>query len=391
MYRLESWRVKSLVTFWAGPLMAAIRERLPDVRFVGIGGVRMKSQGLEALFELGELSIHGFLDPLKRLPVLLKIMRRLRRRFESFDAVIGIDFVEFNLILERSMKKRKVPTIQYVSPSVYAWRPRRVRRVAKSADLVLALFPFEPPFYKNTVADAVFVGHPFADEIEPVTDHAVVRDSSREKFGIGTGGIVIALLPGSRKSEVERMAGLFLQTAQCFCRRYNHERVVFLVPCVNYVIEQLVSDKCRSFSDLDIRVLKGSARDVLAACDVALIKSGTATLEGMLMGVPMVVAYQVGVFTYQIISRLVTSAYVSLPNILAERELVPEFIQDKASPAALASALKNELSNVHPESEYRRECNRLHNLLRQNASIRAAESVVDIINSKPTSVSARNP
>lgn len=356
-------------------LIAAIRAREPGAVFEGIGGDLMQTAGLQSWYPLEALSVNGFVDPIKRLPKLIEIYLTLRRRLlsERPDVFIGIDFNVFNFIVERALHDHGVPTTHYVSPSVYAWRSGRLRRIAKAVDLMLTLFPFEHELYEQRGVRAVFVGHPLADEI-PLE---VSRGSARQALGVGLDETVIALLPGSRSGEIRLMAQTFLDAAAILGRELGDCR--FLVPCISREIRStldvLVS---RCAVELNVSLVDGRSREVLAACDGAIVKSGTATLEAMLVNRPMVVGYRLGVVSYHIVKRLIHTPYVALPNILANRGLVPELLQNDLTPEGLATAL---LSEMRERTAGEREATfcKFHRELRRDASERAADAILELV------------
>lgn len=372
-----------------GRLMAAIRRREPDVRFAGVGGKSMLAEGLDALAPLAALSVNGFKDPLLRLPSLYQLLHRLRRHFvaEHMDAVVGVDFNVFNLLLERAVRKRGIPTAHYVSPSVYFWRPGRIDRIAKAADVVLALFPFEPDLYAARGARAVFVGHPLADEIDPADGTEEAKQCARKELGVPADRRVIALLPGSRRSEIDFLGCIFLDTAARLHKAL--EEPIFLVPTPTLAVHDAVQAILANWSnraqgeatqrDMDVRLVRDRSRAVIAAADAVLVKSGTGTLETMLLRRPMVVSYRMGALTVWIIRRLKKSDFIALPNILAGRELVPELVQEDAEPSRLAAALIEQHRRCQADSEYLDACAHWHERLRQGGAGRAAEAVLSLV------------
>ena len=361
-----------------GRLMAAIRDRVGDVEFVGVGGESMLAQGLQALAPLEALAVNGFKDPLLRSPSLFKLLRRLRRRFlaEPMDVVVGVDFNVFNFMLERAVKKRGLPTAHYVSPSVYAWRPGRIKRIAKTADAVLALYPFEPSLYKDRGGRAVFVGHPLADEIAPDAGSADARRRAREALGVATDGFVVALLPGSRSSEIAYHGAIFLRTAECL--RETFADAEFLVPAPTSAVHDAMQRVHAEVPVGRVRIVHGQSRTVIAAADLVLVKSGTATLEAMLLRRPMVVTYRMGALSAWVIRRLKTSPYVALPNILTGRELVPELLQEQAQPDRLTHALIEQYRRCQDDPAYFDTCAHWHEKLRQGGAGKAAEVVLSL-------------
>jgi lipid-A-disaccharide synthase len=352
-------------------LIRAIRERSPGALCVGVGGPAMRAAGLDCLLPTETLTMNGFAEPLRRLPELLRLRRRLRDQLlgRGLDVFVGIDFNVFNLSLEKALKRRGLATVHYVSPSVYAWRRGRLKHFHESVDRMLALYPFEPPLYADAGVDAVFVGHPLADEIDEVIDPGPARSA----LGIAPdASLVLAVMPGSRRSELEALAPDFLRAAARVARLRPGTRV--LVP----VLDRETAERMeRLAADLgvEVRVLVDDTRRALAAADLVLVKSGTGTLEAMLTGRPMVVAYRVGPWTWRLLRRLVHSPRIALPNLLAGGSLVPELLQDAATPEALAEALLGELA----EGPQRRDRFRaLAADLRRGAADRAAEAVLEL-------------
>ena len=352
-------------------LIRAIRERSPDAVCIGVGGPGMRAAGLDCLLPTETLTMNGFAEPLRRLPELLRLRRRLRDRLleRNLDVFVGIDFNVFNLNLEKALKRRGLATVHYVGPSVYAWRRGRLKRLHRSMDRMLVLYPFEPPLHAEAGVDAVFVGHPLADEIHEVTDPG----PARRALGIAVDApLVLTVMPGSRRSELEALAPDFLRAAARVSRRWPGTRI--LVPVLDREavarIERLAGDL-----GMEVRVLADDTRRALAAADLALVKSGTGTLETMLTGRPMVVAYRVGPWTWRLLRRLVHSPWIALPNLLAGESLVPELLQDAATPEALAEALLRELADW---PERRGRFRELAAELRRGAAGRAAEAVLEL-------------
>jgi lipid-A-disaccharide synthase len=357
-------------------LMRAMRARQEDVHFVGIGGPLMLAEGLECLVPMERLSVNGFVEPVKRLPDLVRILRLLLTRYRTDRpaAFIGVDFNVFNFLLERLLKRRGLATAHYVSPSVYAWRRGRVRRIARSTDLLLTLYPFEPAFYADSTVQAVFVGHPLADEIDPEMSGETAQQAARAQLALTGEGPVVAVLPGSRSSEVKLMAPGFLSACEKIAATLGPVR--FVVPCLRPVIREAMEALLDSHPDLSVTLYDGNARLALTACDAALVKSGTSTLEAMLLHRPMVVSYRLGELTYRLVSRLLRTPYVALPNILAGEALVPELLQHEATPDALAENLLAELYRAERDDEYLSRFEALHASLRQGANERAADAVL---------------
>ena len=340
----------------------------------------MLAEGLRPRAEMSCFNVNGFVDPVKRLPDLLRTLTDLVGHFTRtpMDVVVGVDFNVFNLLLERRVKRRGIPTAHYVSPSVYAWRRGRVKKIGRSTDVVMALFPFEPALYEDRGVRSVFVGHPFADEIAPGDGGAAGRGAARAELGLPDETTVIALLPGSRMSEIELMADTFLRAAVCLAESLRPS--AFVVPCANRRIRDALEGRRGAFDGLDVRLTDGNARTVLAASDGALVKSGTGTLEAMLLRRPMAVTYRLGAVTYRIVKALKRSEFVALPNILSGRPLVPELLQDDARPDALADALLGEITRSRRDPEYFGEFERQHANLRRGASENAARTVLSLVN-----------
>ena len=340
----------------------------------------MLAEGLVPRADMSCFNVNGFVDPVKRLPDLLRVLRDLVRCFTDtpMDAVVGVDFNVFNLLLEGRVKRRGIPTAHYVSPSVYAWRRGRVKRIGRSTDVVMALFPFEPALYEDRGVRAVFVGHPFADEIGPRDGGAEGRRAARSELGMRDDVTVVALLPGSRMSEIELLADTFLGAAEHLSESLRP--CVFAVPCANGRIRGALEARCRAFGGVDLRLVDGNARTVLAAADGALVKSGTGTLEAMLLRRPMAVTYRLGALTYRIVSALKRSEFVALPNILSGRAVVPELLQDDARPERLAEALVAEMARADRDADYFAEFERQHANLRRGASENAARTVLSLVN-----------
>ncbi len=372
-------------------LMAAIREQRPEARFCGVGGDSMLAEGMELLAPLDALAVNGFKDPLLRLPSLYQLLRKLHRHFvgAGMDVVIGVDFNVFNFMLERRVKRCGIPTAHYVSPAIYFWRPGRVKRIAAAADVVLALYPFEPALYAEGGGHAVFVGHPLADEIDPDDGGEPARRRARQALGIPDDRRVVALLPGSRRSEIDYLGALFLDTAARV--REPLEDPVFLIPTPTAAIHEALGTLQASRGDIDVRLIRKQSRTVIAAADVVLAKSGTATLETMLLRRPMVVSYRVGALTAWLIRRLKGTGatpearrraeFIALPNILAGRALVPELVQEDAEPARLATALIDQYRRCQADDGYFRTCARWHQELRQGGAGLAARAVLSLVGS----------
>lgn len=356
-------------------LIRALRARVPNARFVGVAGPRMQAEGCEAWYEMEELAVMGIVEVLGRLRRLLHIRADLTRRFSELqpDVFVGIDAPDFNITLEGNLKKRGVKTIHYVSPSVWAWRQKRVFKIGKATDLVLAFLPFEKAFYDRFNVPCRFIGHTMADAMPLDPD----KNAARAHLGISPQARCLALLPGSRGAEVEMLSADFLRTAQLLRERYPELEVV--VPLVNAKRrEQFEQIKAQVAPDLTVHLLDGQAREAMIASDAALLASGTAALECMLAKCPMVVGYRMKPFTFWLAKRLVKTPYVSLPNLLAGREVVKELLQEECQPQALASALEPLLANSETRHEMHDLFRELHQRIRCNADEQAADAVLEL-------------
>jgi lipid-A-disaccharide synthase len=356
--------------------IAALRERVPGVRCFGVAGPKMIAEGCEAWAPSEELAVMGLTEVLRHLPRLLRLRGELWRRFRAArpDVFVGIDAPEFNLPLARRLKRARLRTVQYVSPQVWAWRQGRVRSIGASCDLVLCLLPFETDFYQRHGVPAVFVGHPLADEI-PLT---VDREGARRALRLDPLTPVIALLPGSRIGEVSRLAAPFAAAAARIAMR--HPDWQFIAPMASAAAREAFVKEIAQVPDAPVIQLEdGEAQRVLAACDGALVASGTATLETLLTGRPMVVAYRVSAPTAFLLRtlKLVKVRYFSQPNLLAGRHLVPEFFQEQVQGAALGDALLKELEDRNHVRELLDEFAVVHRTLRRGGAARAAEAILE--------------
>jgi lipid-A-disaccharide synthase len=317
-------------------IIAAIKERYPDTGFEGVAGPGMAAEGCRVLAPVERLSVMGFAEVLRRVPDLLRLRHELSRHFvtQPPDAFVGIDAPDFNLPLARHLKRAGIPTVQYVSPSVWAWRRYRVRSMRRAVDLVLTLFPFEAKFYEQEAVGVQFVGHPLAHRLPP----DLSREQARALLGLPMQGTIVALLPGSRVAEVRHLAQVFLSAARwCSSRRTE---LHFVAPLANTAAAAAFWDAGqRSAPGLPLTALEGRSIEAMVAADAVLVASGTATLEAMLIPRPMVVAYRASWLTYQVLRRLVKVPHIALPNLLTGRAVVPEFIQEAATPENLGRAL----------------------------------------------------
>ncbi len=362
-------------------LMRELKARVPNVTFEGIAGPRMQKIGCLTLFPMEKLSVMGLVEVLSHLPEALSIRRSVRNHFlkNPPDLFIGIDGPDFNLSLERDLKQAGITTVHYVCPSVWAWRASRVNKIRASVNMVLSLFPFEKEFLEKHRVPATHVGHPLADEIPMDPD----LTGARERLGLDLNSPVVALLPGSRGSEVSSLSEDFIGAA-VHCRE-RVPQMQFVVPLVNRRIRDMFEEILEQVApDLPITLVDGNARDVLQSADAVLTASGTATLEALLLKCPMVIAYRLHWLTHWIFTtfNLIKSPFISLANMLAGEEIAPEILQDSVQPEVLADALIKVLEKEKQTGLVREVGCRVHKQLRLNASSRAADAVLELVRSK---------
>lgn len=361
-------------------LIRQLKIHYPQARFIGIAGPRMLAEGCESLVDMEDLSVMGLAEILKHLPRLLKIRNNVIQTMlrEKPDVYIGIDAPDFNLGVELKLKANGIKTIHYVSPSVWAWRQNRIHKIAKATHQVLAFLPFEKAFYDKFNVPCRFVGHTMADAV-PLKPN---RIEARQRLNLDANQRYLAILVGSRGSEVAFLTEPFLQTALLLKQRFPD--LQFLVPLVNEKRRaQFEAIKAQVAPNLAMHVIDGNARQVLIAADAALLASGTAALEAMLCKSPMVVSYKMKALTYCLAKRLVKSKYISLPNLLADEMLVPEMIQEECDPALLAEKLAVYFSTEEAALEHRRvliqRFTDLHRLIQCGADQQAAQAVIDLL------------
>jgi lipid-A-disaccharide synthase len=349
----------------------------------GIGGPLMIAAGCNSFYSQDRLAVMGLVEPLKRLPELLRMRRFLREHFtqNTPDVFIGIDSPDFNLSLEQSLHEQGIKTVHYVSPSVWAWRQGRLKKIARAADLVLTLFPFEENFYREHAAAyphlrAVCVGHPLADSIAIQSDSA----KARHILALDTTEKVVALLPGSRSGEVARMGRLFLEVAN-WCTK-KQEKFLFVMPAANAAREKQLQQMLTDYPGLPVRLISGQSLLCMEASDAVLMASGTTTLEAMLLKKPMVVAYKMARLSYAIISRLLKVPFIALPNLLANEMLVPELLQDEATVENLGNALLSIMQDVDRVKYLQCRFTELHRELQRNANHAAATAVLSLLELK---------
>jgi lipid-A-disaccharide synthase len=364
----------------ASHLIQALKSKLPNAIFYGIGGPKMIGQGFKAWFPLEKLAVRGYFEVIKHYREISGIRNDLKRRLlaDQPDIFIGIDAPDFNLSLERALKQRGIPSIHYVGPSIWAWRGKRIHKIGAAVTRVLTLFPFEPALYEKQGIPVSFVGHPLAD-ILPVEDGRV---GARELLGLPQLQPVFALLPGSRQSELQYMADTFIATAREISLKLPN--AVFLVPLATRETRLMFESalyRCNAM-DLPIRMLFGHAHEAMMAADAVLVASGTATLEAALLKRPMAIVYKMASLTHRIMRRMGYLPYVGLPNILAGKFVVPEFIQDDATPQNIAQALLNYYADKASCERISEVFLKIHLQLKQNTAEKAAAAILDCLPGK---------
>jgi lipid-A-disaccharide synthase len=365
----------------AAGLMRALRERLPDVQFEGVCGPLMREQGIDEWESMDSLSVMGLFEVLKHLPRLLRLRGRLLARWRDTPPAlfIGVDAPDFNLTVERRLREQGVPTVHYVSPTVWAWRSSRVHKIRRAVDLLLTIFPFERDFLQRHGVASHYVGHPLACDMPLDPD----REGARERLSLDPSRPVLAVLPGSRCSEVGRLAAPFLQTAQALQREYTGLQVV--IPLVNQATHDALQRILeQTVPELQASVSIGGSRDALAAADVVLTASGTATLEGLLSKRPMVVGYKLQPATYHLarLLKLVKVDHVAMANLLADERLAPELIQDECEPAHLLPALQGFLDDPALREQVASRYRQIHETLRTDTNREAARAVVELLEAR---------
>lgn len=355
-------------------LIRALRDRYPNIRFVGIAGPKMQAEGCEAWYQMDELAVMGIVEVLGKLRRILAIRKDITQRIKALkpDLFIGIDAPDFNLSLEGKLKQAGIKTIHYVSPSVWAWKQKRVFKIKRNTDLILTFLPFEKAFYDKYDVPCRFIGHKMADDVALFPD----QNNMREKLGIPPGQRVLSLLPGSRHAEVTLLSAPFLQAAQLVSQSITNLHIV--VPLANSKrrkeFEQI---KAQVAPELNVQLLDGHAREAMMASDAAILASGTVALECMLAKCPMVVGYKMKPFTFWLAKKLVKTPYVSLPNILAGKQIVPELLQDDCTPVNIANHITTLLTSDN--SSLKETFLALHQQIRCQADEQAAKAVLDVI------------
>lgn len=355
-------------------LIAALKAARPDLKFVGIGGPRMKSAGMEILFPMEKLAVNGYVEVLRHYFEIAGIRRKLRAYFldNRPDLFIAIDAPDFNLDLELVLKRHGIPTVHYVSPSIWAWRGERIHKIKRAVSHMLALFPHEPEIYRRAGVPVDFVGHPLADMFPMQAKRAELRENMR----IPLQAKVFAFLPGSRQSEVKHHALVYIETARLILKKYPDAR--FLVPLASRetrrIFEQTLFDN--EAQELPITMLFGHAQDAMIVADGVLVASGTATLEAALLKRPMVITYRMPALSWWLMKRKGYQPYYGLPNILCGRFVVPELMQDDATPENLAQALLNLVNDANTVAQLEKTFTELHLALRQNTAQKAAAAIL---------------
>ena len=359
-------------------LLAALKTRFDTVVVEGIGGPLMAAQGLESLYPMDRLSVMGLVEPLKRLPELLRMRRRVIQHFLANppDVFLGIDSPDFNLRIEYKLRCAGITSAHLVSPSVWAWRSGRIHKIKRAVDLMLTLFPFETDIYRQHGVPVEFVGHPLADEIPLRVDTA----AARVELGYHPKGRSLALMPGSRGGEVRMLAPLFLDTATELQR--NMPDLSFIMPAANAARHAELSLLLKAYPELPVTLIAGNSREAMAAADAVLLASGTATLEAMLLKRPMVICYRMAALSWALISRMATTEFAGLPNVLAGRELVPELLQDRARTELVATALQPLLEDGGQRDSVLAVFDQIHRQLRLGYGDRAADAISRLVTGK---------
>ncbi len=360
-------------------LIQALAVRRPNIEIVGIGGERMKAAGCQSFCPMERLSVMGFIEVLGRYAEIRGLRRRLIQRLLAVrpDVFIGIDAPDFNLPVEAVLRKAGIATVHYVSPQVWAWRRYRIRKIARAVDCMLTLFPFEEAFYNQCQVPVRYVGHPLADQIPMTVD----QQGAKRSLGLRGEGQVVALLPGSRMQEIRRLAPTMLLAAHWLLAR--RKALSFVVPVANTPARGYIEGLLRSRgADLPITLLAGNARTAMAAADVVLVASGTATLEALLLKRPMVITYRAARLTYYLARAMVSVSHVGLPNLLGGGSLVPELLQDSATPQRLGAAVLDWLESPDRRAALQAEFSRIHEQLRRGADSLAAQAVLELLHGR---------
>ncbi|MFW5440311.1 MAG: lipid-A-disaccharide synthase [Methylophilaceae bacterium] len=360
-----------------GHLITALNKQRSDLEFFGIAGPKMMREGAKTLFSIERLSVRGYFEVIKHLYGLLKLRKSLLNQIlaEKPDVFIGIDAPDFNFWLERKLKKHDIPTIHYVSPSIWAWRGGRIRKIKRAVTHMLALFPFEPALYEAVNMPVTYVGHPLADEL-PLRPN---KKAARTMLKLEQDEFVIAMLPGSRQSEVQQHAELFVETAELMS--HHHKQAKFLVPLITRETRNMFEKAMRKNgnNDLNMHLLFGHAHDAMEAADFVIVASGTATLEAALLKRPMIITYRMPQVSWWLLKPMHYLPYVGLPNVLANRFVVPELLQKEATPEKLTEKMNVMLEDTENLKEIKKEFTSMHRSLRQNTAKKAAAVVLSYL------------
>jgi len=385
----------------AAPALSALNQ-IPDManlEVYGIGGPRMQAEGMRSDWSMETLSVRGYVEAIKQLPAILKLRKELIAKLlgvDRPDVYLGIDAPDFNLGVELQLRKAGIPTLHFVSPSIWAWRAGRIKKIAQAVDRMLCIFPFETEIYERAGVASTYVGHPLASEIPLEPNPQQAREKVTKTLKLSSSaldGIVIAVLPGSRGSEIELIAPVFFETMQLLTQKLRGQKLEFLIPVatprLRDPLEQLLLKLKNINPDIQIHLLDGMANEVLEASDVVLIASGTATLQAALWKKPMVISYKVPWLTAQIMKRQGYLPYVGLPNILCGKFIVPELLQDEATPEKLARAVQDWLDHPNKVAELKERFAQMHETLRRPTGLLVAQAVAQTIeNSRQKRVAA---
>jgi lipid-A-disaccharide synthase len=363
----------------AASLLEGLNQRLPaGTQFNGIGGPRMAAAGFDAHWPMDKLTVRGYVEALKHIPEILGIRNELKRQLlaEPPSVFIGVDAPDFNFGLEHALRDAGIPTVHFVCPSIWAWRGGRIKKIVKAVDHMLCVFPFEPALMEKAGIASTYVGHPLADEIPLVPD----VEGARRALGLPEGGPIIAVLPGSRRSEIALIGPTFFDAMELM--QLREPGVRFVMPAANAALRELLQPLVAAHPNLSLTITEGKAQVAMTAADAILVKSGTVTLEAALLKKPMVISYKVPWLTGQIMQRQGYLPYVGLPNILAGRFVVPEILQHFATPEALADATLKQLNDDANRATLTEIFTEMHHALRQNTAQRAAEAVAQVLETR---------
>lgn len=375
----------------AAPVLSALNQ-IPDMsglELYGIGGPRMQAEGMDSVWPMETLSVRGYVEAIKQLPAILKLRKELIAHLLGEgrpDVYLGIDAPDFNLGVELQLRKAGIPTLHFVSPSIWAWRAGRIKKIAQAVERMLCIFPFETEIYDRAGVASTYVGHPLASDIPLEPNTGAAREKMAKTLNISSGsldGLVIAVLPGSRSSEIELIAPIFFETMQLLAEKLKGQKLHFLIPVatprLHAPLEQLLLKVKNINPDIQIHLLDGMADEVLEASDVVLIASGTATLQAALWKKPMVISYKVPWLTAQIMKRQGYLPYVGLPNILCGEFVVPELLQDEATPEKLAMAILGWLESPVKVAQLKARFTQMHETLRRPTGLLVAQAISQTI------------